>query len=105
MLIKFNDTGEFLEELKKEFSWDHGGKPILRLTGERKSGQVATHLSAVATIKNGEGDVLRLDKFVGDLWGIGQDDDVIKQYEAVRTMVEAAAKDIKIEVRAGVFVP
>jgi len=106
MLVKFNDVGEYIEELKKEFGWAHVDRSIMRLTGERKrSANMPTyHLTVVATIKNRDGDILRLDKYIGELWDMPQDAQLLKDYEAVHTMLTAAAKDLHLEdIRAGVF--
>ncbi|MFH0809048.1 MAG: hypothetical protein V2A77_01040 [Pseudomonadota bacterium] len=115
MIIKFNQPGEFIEELDQEYGKDvltlgvpGEVRPTLRLTNEHRQTEVSpniTHLVVLATIPNKKGDIIKLFHFVGDLWGVGRDEEIVKKATLVHAQLEEAAKRLNIEVRGGVYEP
>ena len=108
MIVKFNDPKEFGRELDEDCL--RGDAPdILRLTKEtRPSGYSpnVVYLTVIATFKNHDNDVVRLEDYAGELWGNANiDDPVIKKSEEDVAFIEKVCKRLKVQVRAGVFIP
>lgn len=103
-VVKFNSVEEFLEEVEKDRSNTH--LKIVRLTNvwaAIPNLAPIRALSVVATAKVKE-DIVRLDRYCGQIWNIGsQDEGTYKRAEAVRKQIEEAAKKLGIEIRAGVW--
>ncbi|GAJ05382.1 unnamed protein product, partial [marine sediment metagenome] len=66
--VQFNQVDEFLAELKAQTL---EGEGICRLTNLYKNSGLSPmlrHMVVVATFKATDGDIVRLDRFVGTLW-------------------------------------
>jgi len=112
--VRFNDHNEFIIELQKEFG-KYGGdpvdSPILRLTCLPTSipsppsvGDPVGELSVVATIKDTRGDIIRLDRYCGQIWGAGAQDKATQDtMEEISGEIEKAAKELGLEIRGGTF--
>lgn len=109
MIIKFNDTGEFIEELKAEsVIRPVDTHAVLRLTNEQRTTPSlpgVSNLSVIATFKNHEGDIIRLERYVGELWGLDRDDKLYEKVQEIHKLMTDVCRDLNIEVRAGVFMP
>ncbi len=102
-VIRFNYPDEYIEELKKESL----EKPIVRLTNlQRPIEKVAPlrSLSVVSTAKAATGDIIRLEHYCGQLWGLGKEDKRIwERAEAIHEEIKKACQDLDLEVRAGIY--
>ncbi len=109
MIVKFNDPGEFIEELKREYGQPGIAEPvILRLTTLTSMSSMSPnihHVSVVATFKDSRGDVVKLEKYVGDVWGLGQDDKVWETVKKLHEFITTTSQEFGIDVRAGVLEP
>lgn len=105
MLVKFNDPKEFLEELAKDAQLIK--RSIVRVTQQTtQSNQVPViaHLSVVATAEV-EGDIVRLDRYCGQLWNIGKDEKVLGLAKEMVNQIIKGCEALGLEVRAGVLEP
>ncbi len=107
--VKFNNVDEFIEELNTEFGFNETASMpifgIVRVTNQFVSTNVGPlqHLFVLATFKSGV-DIVRLDRFVGDIWKHeGQDKPVYERAEEVRQKIVQACAELKLEVRAGLW--
>ncbi len=105
MIVSFNSVAEFCEELEKEK--DNIDRKLVRLTNSSMmSGRSPSirHLSVVATFMCGDGMLVRLDHYCGDLWKIeNQDKPVLELSERILNQVTDKCKSLDLEVRAGVI--
>ena len=103
MLISFNDPDEFIEELTKEPL----AKPIVRLTYLREANEKRaplTSLFIIGTAKTADGDLIKLQHYCGALWGHEQEDKGTHKYSGdTFKHIEDACRELKLEVRAGIF--
>lgn len=106
MIIKFNYQYEFIEELKKVKL----EQPLVRLTNlQRHSEKIAPlrSLFIVSTAKTVNGDIVKLERYCGQLWGIEQevkeDKKAWEQAESIHSQIKKACEALKLEVRAGIF--
>lgn len=100
--ILFNHPDEFVEELGKSPVPDD---QVLRLTRVFKTSHLRpiTHLHVVSTFTR-RGQVVRLDDYVGDLWGLSDQDKAVHgRAEAVEKKIEDAAKALLLDVRGGLY--
>ena len=101
--IKFSFQDEYLEELKKAKL----EQPVVRLTNlQRLSEKFAPlrHLQVISTAKAANGDIIRLERYCGQLWGIEREDkEVWGRAEQVHKEIKEACDFLKLEVRAGIF--
>jgi len=112
MIIKFTSVEEFIEELRKEFK---PGKPIpkptvLRLTNQYRPSSMSPNIETMLvldTVVNLRGEVIRFERFVGQLWRVREDQDrnVFDLAAQIHTRIEALCQELGIEVRAGVYEP
>lgn len=109
--VKFNHPDEFIDELQKEFGGLKAGliptiPPILRLTNLfRTIPEIAPimSLTVVATIRVRD-DIIKLERYCGQIWKMeSQDKPTQERAEEVHRKLEEAAKELGLEVRAGVF--
>ncbi len=118
MIIKFNDPGEFLDELKKEYPTSFSEtknmapvihNPILRLTKLHRASSVSPNIHlivALATIKSRDGqDIIRLERYMGDDWGLGKQSppNTLEATEKLLKELEQGARELGLEVRAGML--
>jgi hypothetical protein len=105
--VKFNEPDEFIQELQKDYPDRYGGRPIIRLTGLIKNARLLPirHLYLAASIINPRDQIVKLEKYCGDLWGSNtkSDQDSRARYDELYGMVKKAAEDLNLEVRGGVF--
>jgi len=102
-IVKFNVTDEFIDELKK----CRLEAPIVRLTNLYKPipnlGPIRA-LLVVATTKASNGDIIRLERYCGQIWDIEtQDKDTLARADEIHNKIENACEGLGIEVRAGII--
>ncbi|MBA7586491.1 hypothetical protein ES708_28493 [subsurface metagenome] len=102
-LVMFNFQDEYINELKKAKL----EQPIVRLTNlQRPIEKIAPlrSLSVVSTAKAANGDIIKLERYCGQLWGIETDDEKSWRLAAsVHSDIQEACLALKLEVRAGVL--
>lgn len=106
--VKFNAVEEFCDELEKEAS--EMPRKIVRLTNSTRLSPLSPsikHLSVIATflitLPSGQHGIVRLERYCGDLWGMGRDAKVLEEAERLAGVVSATCKKLGLEVRAGVL--
>lgn len=107
-IVKFNDLEEWSDELRK----DVPDRAIVRLTYLFKTSRISPnirHVLVVAThnVTRPGGEphqIVRFEKYVGDLWGLSQetDDKVIERGGQLHAKIEAICRDLQLDVRAGI---
>ncbi len=102
-IIKFNFQDEYINELKKAKL----EQPIVRLTNlQRHSEKIAPlrSLFVVSTAKAANGDIIKLERYCGQLWGIEKEDERAWQKAAgIHSDIQEACLALKLEVRAGIL--
>ena len=100
-IVKFNFQDEFIEELKKA----RLEQPIVRLTNlERQEAIPLRSLFVVSTAKAADGDIIKLEHFLGILWNNdSQDKKVWQRAENIHSEIKEACQSLELEVRGGVF--
>jgi hypothetical protein len=113
MKIKFSSADEFLAELTKECTSSSGpyaiDDQILRLTySYRQDPHVPLrYLSVVAGVVI-RGKIVELHQYVGELMDVPHNEGSTKvkaRAEIIRANIEATARELHLEVRAGIFEP
>jgi hypothetical protein len=108
MRIKFSTADEFLEELTREAVALQVEDNILRLTFRyAQSGQAPlTYMSVVAGAVV-RGKLVELHQYVGQTMDIpyphSGSDKVRERAETIKTKIETIARDLNLDVRAGMF--
>jgi len=107
--VKFSDVDEWIDELHKDLP----DRALVRLSYLFKPSRVSPnirHLLLVGThtVTRPGGEphqLVRFEKYVGDLWGINPETDekVRERGEQIMRKIESVCKDLKIEVRAGLI--
>jgi len=101
MTVKFNATEEYLEELTKNI--DRMPVKILRITKRARLVPGAERMFITATHRL-EDEIIRLDRYIGELVGIkAEDAPTYRKADAVMNALEQKAKDLGLEVRAGMY--
>lgn len=104
MRVKFSTVDEFLEELTKEASSLQVEDGIVRLTYVQQQAKGAPYILlsvyAGAVIR---GKIVELRQYVGDLWRMPQDTDLKATAETIKAKIIEKARDLDLEVRAGIF--
>ncbi|MBA7520395.1 hypothetical protein ES705_12491 [subsurface metagenome] len=102
-IIRFSFQDEYINELKKAKL----EQPIVRLTNlKRPNEKIAPlhSLCVVSTAKAANGDIIKLERYCGQLWGIERDDEKVwKQAASVHSDIQEACLALKLEVRAGIL--
>jgi hypothetical protein len=101
-IIKFNDAKEFVAEL--QLSRLHMPEPILRVTKSfEQSGAVpsAFLVSVIATFEM-RTRIVRLNRYCGEHWPHA-DQKAVELADSTIKVLEDAAKELEVEVRAGVI--
>jgi hypothetical protein len=105
--VRFSEPDEFIVELRREFENASPGpaRPIMRMSGLIKSSNTMPlqHLYLCATILNARSEVVRLDKYCGDLWNGPHDTQVKEKYQHDYDALMGTALALKLEVRGGVY--
>lgn len=109
IIVKFNRTQEFLEELVKDA--DKGGvlNNIVRITNKfQASGKLVSfqHLMVMATYVNHFNQLVQLEHYVGDLWDHEvEDKKVYAKAEALSEDIKGKCQEHLVAVRAGLYEP
>jgi len=101
-IIKFNVADEFIDELGKCCL----EAPVVRLTNlfRAEPKLPIKNLFVIATTKASNGDIIRLEKFCGQVWGVEeQDRKTLEKAEQIHDKIQKACEQLKMEVRAGVI--
>jgi hypothetical protein len=101
--VHFNDVGEFIDELKA----GPPGEKIVRVTRSFAQSQTLpiTNVTILATALR-DGQIIRLSRYVGQYLGSHDGDEkrhVDTRAEKIMAEIEGAAKELGLEVRAGVY--
>lgn len=110
-IIIFSSENELIDELEKDYAEEPikppQKRPILRMAGLLKpigNAPAIRRYYLVATMKDPRGDILRLERYCGDLWGIEEQDKLTHdKAEKLRGAIEKVCEKLFIEVRGGVF--
>lgn len=102
-IVKFNDVKEFIAEL--QLSRLSMFEPILRITKSFERSSISPGVLLISVIATFEmrTRIVRLDMFCGEHWTNSEDDKAPELAEKTLKFLEAAAKDLEIQVRAGVI--
>lgn len=106
MLVEFTHPKEFCQELEREKA--HLLGPAVRLTTETRASAVTPNIQKVAVLASfatpmdgGRICVTRLYRHVGEVWGLGQDEQVWKAVEDLHQEISSLCQRLGLEVRAG----
>lgn len=107
--VKFNSPDEFCEELQKD--QEKVARRIVRCTNQTQSSRLSANIKLVTVlatyaVRNSElriVDLVRLERFCGELWGINEEEDqkVWDRAEEIRKKIEAVCAASGLELRAG----
>lgn len=104
--VTFNVVEEFLAELRQQAGEYTVNPAVVRLTRRyHRSQNLPIQLVMEVSTFVANGQLFELTQFAGDLWGHGNSEDAKTQAAAKEVMdrIEAAAKDLDLPVRPGVF--
>ncbi len=101
MKVLFNDVGEFLEELAK----DTPDRKIVRITNLFKNSSFSPNIKLLSVIASYtvQGQLVRLERYCGDIWEINeeQDNKIYERAQKVHAEIKEKCEEIGCEVRAG----
>jgi hypothetical protein len=103
MTVRFNSVQEFEAELRAD------PPKVLRATKSfaQTNHLPIQHVSVIATFLNSAGQIVRLDRYVGQYLGRGPetslDRTVMDRADKVLKQLEMLAREFNIEVRAGLY--
>jgi hypothetical protein len=105
MIVRFSDTEEFLEELKHEVA---EGGPVGRLVRVTLMRSATSHvpiqrLAVVATFRSVREEVVRLERYCGDLWDVTADEETWARGKLMRDRVLEGADELAVDVRSGML--
>lgn len=103
MTVKFNATEEYVNELEKNAPVVH--RKIVRVTKRAQiTNMYPIQRMYVTATYVAEGDIIRLDRYVGDLQGDKRTDDALyRKADAIINSIEKASKELGLEPRAGMY--
>lgn len=103
--VKFNMVTEFAEEIKKDA--EHIDRNIVRVTQSFKQSELSPKIKLVYFIGtySVDGQVVKLERYCGDVWGVSEDADKVVLDKADMAMgdVEKLCKALGIDCRAGIL--
>lgn len=103
-MVRFNDNGEFIENLTKDR--ESVDRRIVRVTTLYRQSTFAAsirHLTVVATTRI-SGELVRLEVYCGDLWGLGKDKPILDKAEALQHILTNRCAELGLEVRSGLLI-
>ncbi|MEZ8221335.1 hypothetical protein GG496_001505 [Candidatus Fervidibacteria bacterium JGI MDM2 JNZ-1-D12] len=103
-MVKFVDLDAFIKELEKD--WHNVERRIVRITRvERPSSRGAVNVVLFATARLMNGDILKLEYFVGQVWPKYPEYSAIteRNFAEAKQQLEKAIADLNLEVRDGIF--
>jgi len=102
-IVKFNMEGEFAEELEKDAALVE--RRIVRLTNLFRTSSISPNIRDVLVLAtySVQGQVVRLERYCGDVWGINDQEDnkVLERAAKAQEMVKEACERLGLELRAG----
>lgn len=103
--VRFSEAVEFIAELARDADAIRRRivRVSLRFTPSRHAGGVIRHIEVVAGYELDDGDVVRMERWVGDYWGEGFDRDALDKADELQKRIVSAATDLGLETRPGVF--
>lgn len=102
-MVQFNDIDEFIENLAKDREFVD--RRIVRVTNLYRQSTLTPsirHLTAIATTRI-SGELVRLEVYCGDLWGLGKDQPILDKAEALQRILINRCAELGIEVRSGLL--
>jgi hypothetical protein len=111
--IRFSSENELIDELKRDYSSGEkphpiplpGERPMLRISSlAQRNGPIFTKHYLVATMINGRGELLRLDRYCGE-WRDDEEDLAKGKLNEILNKVQTICDDLIIDVRGGVIEP
>lgn len=104
-IVKFNNVDEFCEELEKDAAAVAVDRNIVRLTNLFTISSPLPNVRHVKVLANYsvQGQIVRLEHYCGDLWGMNNDQDnkVLERAGNAQMTVKAACDRLFLELRAG----
>jgi hypothetical protein len=102
--VRFSEAVEFIAELARDVDLIHRRivRVSLRFTPSRGM-PVVRHVEVVAGYEVAGGDVVRMERWVGDYWGEGFDRKALDAADELQRRIVKAAEDLGLETRPGVF--
>lgn len=104
-IVKFNSVDEFCEELEKDAVAVEVDRNIVRLTNLFTLHSALPNVRHVKVLANYsvQGQIVRLEHYCGDLWGmkVEQDNEVLERAGNAQMTVKAACDRLFLELRAG----
>jgi len=99
--VRFNDAEEFAAELSREKPNDN----ILRLTKQYQQSKDSPHIHYVSVLGSfvRDGQIIKMTTYCGDYWGKGTDRSAVDRADKVMMELEQVARELGVEVRAGVY--
>jgi len=109
--VSVSSENELIEELRRDYADApikvSGKRPIIRISGLMRPIPNAVAIRRyyfVATMKDPRGDILRLERYCGDVWDIEEQDKLTyDKLDKLRKNIEEACEKLFIEVRGGVI--
>jgi len=103
-MVKFVELEAFIKELEKD--WHNVDRGIVRVTRvERPSSRGVVNVVLFATARLVDGNILRLEYFVGQVWPKYPEYSAIteRNFAEAKQQLEKAIADLNLEVRDGIF--
>lgn len=114
MTVKFTSVEEFCDELRKEKG--NIERRIVRVTNLYTQSKMAASIKHVQVISTflvcafpsalpaAGPNIVRLERYCGDIWGIGnQDQPVLERAAQVTKKIEDVCQELSLEIRPGVI--
>ena len=103
--VKFNEVDEFLEEIEKDHRDIERG--VVRVTNMFRTSRISltTRNTLVVSTYVLRHQLVRLEVYCGDLWGVNAEDDqkVMARAEEVQDRIAAKCKEVGLELRSGIL--
>jgi hypothetical protein len=111
VIVRFTDVGEYVDELDRDpFAV---ARRVVRLTKKARATELGiTAVSVVSTAKvlseaagTRDYDLVRFERYVGDLWGHTRDDEVQQRASELVAELEVKLVERGFKIAAGEYVP
>lgn len=103
LVVKFNVVEEFCQELEKDVARVY--RKIVRLTNQFRASRLSPMIQHVIVVSTyaADGQIIKLERYCGDIWGINQeqDDGVLEKASTIHRQIEEACAKLDLQVRPG----
>jgi len=104
-IVKFNQVDEFCEELERE--QNNIDRGIVRVTNSWQQSKLSSNISHVSVIATCsiKGQIVRLDRYCGDHWGLKSETDekTMQKAEQAQEEIKVCCVRLNLDMRAGVL--